>query len=233
MKRKTALITGASKGIGLAVAQRFAPELSDLHLAARGTEELQKAAEALARPGLKVHLHSVDLTKEEGVHALAQGVLSTTLKLDVLVNNAGLYLPGSLLGDSRSDLRYMIELNVLSHYDLINALDSSFASGGYIFEMSSVAAKKMFLGKPGYSISKHAQGAMIEALRHEMRPRGVRVTAVMPGPTWSHSWEGATFPEDRLLDAAHVAEAMFAAWQLPQEAVMEELVIRPFEGDIE
>jgi hypothetical protein len=55
----------------------------------------------------------------------------------------------------------------------------------------------------------------------------------MPGPTWSHSWEGATFPEDRLLDAAHVAESMFAAWQLPHEAVMEELVIRPFEGDIE
>ena len=233
MKQKTALITGASKGIGLAVAQRFAPELSDLHLAARGAEGLQEAAEALARPGLNVHLHPVDLTKEEGVHSLAQGVLSATPKLDVLVNNAGLYLPGSLLGDGRSNLRYMIELNLLSHYDLINALDPAFSSGAYIFEMSSVAAKKMFLGKPGYSISKHAQGAMIEALRHEMRPRGVRVTSVMPGPTWSHSWEGATFPKDRLLDAAHVAEAMFAAWQLPHEAVMEELVIRPFEGDIE
>ena len=233
MKQKTALITGASKGIGFAVAKRFAPELSDLHLAARGAEGLQEAAEALAQPGLNVHLHSVDLTKEEGVHALAQGVLSATPKLDVLVNNAGLYLPGSLLGDARSNLRYMIELNLLSHYDLINDLDSAFSSGGYIFEMSSVAAKKMFLGKPGYSISKHAQGALIEALRHEMRPRGVRVTSVMPGPTWSHSWEGATFPEDRLLDAAHVAEAMFAAWQLPHEAVMEELVIRPFEGDIE
>ena len=233
MKQKTALITGASKGIGLAVAQRFAAELSDVHLAARCAEGLQEAAATLARTGLNIHLHSVDLTKEEGVHALAQGVLSITPKLDVLVNNAGLYLPGSLLGNNRSDLRYMIELNVLSHYDLINALDSSFSNGGYIFEMSSVAAKKMFLGKPGYSISKQAQGAMIEALRHEMRPRGVRVTSVMPGPTWSHSWQGATFPEERLLDAAHVAEAMFAAWQLPQEAVMEELVIRPFEGDIE
>ena len=233
MKQKTALITGASKGIGFAVAKRFAPELSDLHLAARGAEGLQEAAEALARPGLNFHLHPVDLTKEEGVHSLAQAVLSTSPKLDVLVNNAGLYLPGSLLGDDRSNLRYMIELNVLSHYDLIHALDSAISSGGYIFEMSSVAAKKMFLGKPGYSISKHAQGAMIEALRHEMRPRGVRVTSVMPGPTWSHSWEGATFPEDRLLDAAHVAEAMFAAWQLPHEAVMEELVIRPFEGDIQ
>jgi NAD(P)-dependent dehydrogenase (short-subunit alcohol dehydrogenase family) len=233
MKQKTALITGASKGIGFAVAKRFAPELSDLHLAARGAEGLQEAAEALARPGLTVHLHPVDLAKEEGVHSLAQGVLSATPKLDVLVNNAGIYLPGSLLGDGRSNLRYMIEINLLSHIDLTNALDSAFSSGGYIFEMSSVAAKKMFLGKPGYSISKHAQGAMIEALRHEMRPRGVRVTSVMPGPTWSHSWEGATFPEDRLLDAAHVAESMFAAWQLPHEAVMEELVIRPFEGDIE
>ena len=153
MKQKTALITGASKGIGFAVAKKFAPELSDLHLAARGAEGLQEAAEALARPGLNVHLHPVDLTKEEGVHSLAQGVLSATPKLDVLVNNAGLYLPGSLLGDGRSNLRNMIELNLLSHYDLINDLDSAFSSGGYIFEMSSVAAKKMFLGKPGYSIS--------------------------------------------------------------------------------
>jgi hypothetical protein len=143
------------------------------------------------------------------------------------------FLPGTLVGEKSSDLRYMMNLNVLSHCDLINHLDGCFQRGGYIFEMSSVAAKKLFLGKPGYSISKHAQGAMIEALRHEMRPRGVRVTSVMPGPTWSNSWEGAEFPKERLLDAAHVADMMFAAWQLPQEAVLEELVIRPFDGDIE
>jgi short-subunit dehydrogenase len=74
---------------------------------------------------------------------------------------------------------------------------------------------------------------MIHALRHEMRPKGVRVTSVMPGPTWSHSWEGADFPKERLLDPQHVARLMLAAWQLPQEAVLEEIVIRPFDGDIE
>jgi NADP-dependent 3-hydroxy acid dehydrogenase YdfG len=55
----------------------------------------------------------------------------------------------------------------------------------------------------------------------------------MPGPTWSHSWEGADFPKERLLDPQHVARLMLAAWQLPQEAVLEEIVIRPFDGDIE
>ena len=89
----------------------------------------------------------------------------TTSTLDVLVNNAGVYLPGSLVGENRSDLRYMMNLNVLSHYDLINALEDCFPPGSYIFEMSSVAAKKLFLGKRGYSISKHAQGAMIDADR--------------------------------------------------------------------
>ena len=175
----------------------------------------------------------MDLTKEPEVEALAAAVKEATPKLDLLVNNAGVFLPGTLVGEKSSDLRYMMNLNVLSHCDLINHLDGCFQRGGYIFEMSSVAAKKLFLGKPGYSISKHAQGAMIEALRHEMRPRGVRVTSVMPGPTWSNSWEGAEFPKERLLDAAHVADMMFAAWQLPQEAVLEELVIRPFDGDIE
>jgi len=233
MKPTSALITGASKGIGFAVAKRFAPMLSVLHLVARGNDDLQKAAENLKRPGLSIHLHAVDLTSQEGVELLAKAVKDTTSTLDVLVNNAGVYLPGSLVGENRSDLRYMMNLNVLSHYDLINALEDCFLPGSYIFEMSSVAAKKLFLGKPGYSISKHAQGAMIEALRNEMRPRGVRVTSVMPGPTWSHSWEGAEFPKQRLLEACHVADLMFAAWQLPKEAVLEELVIRPFDGDIE
>jgi NADP-dependent 3-hydroxy acid dehydrogenase YdfG len=207
--------------------------LSELHLAARGKDGLELAAQLLQRPGLTIHLHTVDLTKEPGVEALAAAVKEATPKLDLLVNNAGVFLPGTLVGEKSSDLRYMMNLNVLSHCDLINHLDGCFQRGGYIFEMSSVAAKKLFLGKPGYSISKHAQGAMIEALRHEMRPRGVRVTSVMPGPTWSNSWEGAEFPKERLLDAAHVADMMFAAWQLPQEAVLEELVIRPFDGDIE
>ena len=78
-----------------------------------------------------------------------------------------------------------------------------------------------------------SQGALTEAFRHELRPLGIRVTNVMPGPTWSASWEGVEFPENRLLDAKHIAEAVWQAWQLPPEAVMEELVIRPFEGDID
>ena len=233
MKKITALITGASKGIGFAVATRFAPVLSELHLVARGKEGLETAREILARPGLKIHLHCHDLTTEQGVSSLAAAVKKTAAKLDLLVSNTGVYLPGTLVGENRSDLRHMMDLNVLSHCDLLNEFDDCFEHGSYIFEMASVAAKKLFMGKPGYSISKHAQGAMIEALRHEMRPRGVRVTSVMPGPTWSHSWDGAEFPKERLLDASHVAEMMFAAWQLPQEAVLEEIVIRPFEGDIE
>ena len=233
MKRVSALITGGSKGIGLAIARCFAPMLSDLHVVARGMDELEKVRDELKRPGLNIHLHAADLTLELETQILADAVKAATSQLDLLVSNAGVYLPGTLLGDTRSDLRYMMNLNVLSHYDLINALEDCFPPGSYIFEMSSVAAKKLFLGKPGYSISKHAQGAMIDALRNEMRPRGVRVTSVMPGPTWSHSWEGAEFPKQRLLEACHVADLMFAAWQLPKEAVLEELVIRPFDGDIE
>ena len=233
MKRVSALITGGSKGIGLAVARCFAPVLSDLHLVARGMDELEEVREELNRPGLNIHLHASDLTSELETQVLADAVKAATPELDLLVSNAGVYLPGTLLGDKRSDLRYMMELNVLSHYGLVNALSVCLVQGSYVFEMSSVAAKKMFLGKPGYSISKHAQEAMIHALRHEMRPKGVRVTSVMPGPTWSHSWEGADFPKERLLDPQHVARLMLAAWQLPQEAVLEEIVIRPFDGDIE
>jgi NADP-dependent 3-hydroxy acid dehydrogenase YdfG len=74
---------------------------------------------------------------------------------------------------------------------------------------------------------------MVDAFRNEFRPLGIRVTSVMPGPTWSASWEGVEFPEERLLKAKHIADVVWSAWSLPVEAVIEEIVIRPFEGDIE
>ena len=82
-------------------------------------------------------------------------------------------------------------------------------------------------------MTKSAQLAYAEGLRQELRPRGIRVTAVLPGPTWSASWEGVELPADRLLRAEDVAAVVLAAWNLPPNAVVEEVVIRPMEGDLD
>jgi len=232
-ERPTVLITGATKGIGRALVERFAAVAGELHLVARSDRDLEALKQALADEPCRVHTYPADLSDPDSVRALAKTLVGSIDTLDVLINNAGVYLPGSLLTEPANNLRYMMELNVLSHNELVRSLHGKMPRGSHLIHMASVASRKLFAGKPSYSISKHAQGVLTEAFRHELRPLGIRVTSVMPGPTWSASWDGVEFPEDRLLDARHIAEAVWHAWQLPPEAVMEEVVIRPFEGDIE
>lgn len=229
----TVLITGATKGIGRAIAERFAPECKVLHLVSRHASDLLELNDVLSRSGLEIHVHEVDLSVALQVQQLVTDVLQISPNIDVLINNAGVYLPGSLLDESSGNLDYMIRLNVLSHYELTKGLVSALKGKGHVFHMASVASRKMFVNKPSYSISKHAQLALTDAFRHELRPLGIRVTTVMPGPTWSASWENVDFPEERLLDPRHIADLMWHAWNLPQEVDLEELVIRPREGDID
>ena len=229
----TVLITGATKGIGRALVERFAPAAGEMHLVARNARDLEALKQDLASEACRVYTYPADLSDPVSVMSLAESLLDAIDSLDVLINNAGVYLPGSLLHEPANNLRYMMELNVLSHHELVRQLHVKMPRGSHLIHIASVASRKLFTGKPSYSISKHAQGVLTEALRHELRPLGIRVTSVMPGPTWSASWDGVEFPEDRLLDARHIANAVWQAWQLPPEAVMEELVIRPFEGDIE
>jgi len=231
--RPTILITGATKGIGRAIVERFSAAAGELHLVARNRRDLESLQKKLHSDVCRVHVYPADLSRPEDVTALVKSLRSNINELHLLINNAGVYLPGQLLSEPSGNLDYMIQLNVLSHYELVRGLYGKMSSGSHLIHMASVASRKLFTGKPSYSISKHAQGALTEAFRHELRPLGIRVTSIMPGPTWSASWEGVDFPENRLLDARHIAEAVWQAWQLPPEAVMEELVIRPFEGDID
>ena len=231
--RPAILITGATKGIGRALVERFAASAGELHLVARHASDLEELRTNLAAHDCAVHVYPADLSQPTEVRNLVGSLRSNLGALHVLINNAGIYLPGQLLSEPGGNLEYMMQLNVLSHYELVRGLYDKMPAGSHLIHMASVASRKLFTGKPSYSISKHAQGVMTEALRYELRPLGIRVTSVMPGPTWSASWEGVEFPEKRLLEARHIAEAVWQAWQLPPEAVMEEIVLRPFEGDID
>lgn len=227
------LITGATKGIGRAIVDRFSPSADVLHLVARSEQDLKALETELKRKGLTLHLHAADLSEETDVQRLVESVLSHGMALDVLVNNAGVYLPGQITTEPIHQLGYMMRLNVLSHYQLVRGLQPLLERGAHVFHMASVASRKMFADKPSYSVTKHAQLALVDALRSEFRTRGVKVTAVMPGPTWSASWEGVDLPEDRLLAASDVAEQVWRAWDTAPGSVVEEVVIRPLQGDLD
>jgi NAD(P)-dependent dehydrogenase (short-subunit alcohol dehydrogenase family) len=154
-------------------------------------------------------------------------------RVDAVVLNAGAYAPGPLLGSAPEQLDSLWDLNVASGHRVLRALADRIPRGGHVFVIASVASRKMFPDKMAYSVTKSAQLAYAEGLRQELRPRGIRVTAVLPGPTWSASWEGVELPADRLLRAEDVAAVVLAAWNLPPNAVVEEVVIRPMEGDLD
>lgn len=228
------IITGATKGIGRAIAERFAPHSAQLALVARSSSGLEATKSELkaAAPNCDVQLYPCDLSEKPQVKHLVEQLSAQSNNWQVLVNNAGLYLPGELLTEPDEALEQMMRLNLFAPYYLAKGLSPLLAGKRHIFNLASVASRRVYPGKSSYSITKFAMQALNDALRMELKEPGVRVTAVLPGPTWSATWEGADVPEDRLLQAAAVAEAVWNTYALPANAVVEELVVQPQLGDL-
>lgn len=231
------VITGATKGIGRATAEVFAREGFDLAVCARNEADLKSMQEDLQQKyHVKVIIKPTDVAKKAQVLAFAEYIKSEWSQVDVLVNNAGIYLPGDVHSEGEGTLEALIETNLYSAYHLTRALLPVMLpqEKGHIFNMCSVASLIALPGGGSYSISKFALLGFNKVLREEMKPKGIRVTAVLPGATWSHSWDAMKdqLPESRLMKAADVAEAVWGAYQLSDQAVIEELVMRPQLGDL-
>jgi short-subunit dehydrogenase len=228
------IITGATKGIGWAIAKHFAPHSAQLALVARSSSGLEtvKSELKILAPACSVHLYPCDLSEKQQAKRLVEQLSAQSNNWQVLVNNAGLYLPGELLSETDEALEQMMQVNLFAPYYLTKGLIPLLSGKSHIFNLASVASRRVYPGKSSYSVTKFAMQALNDALRMELMERGVRVTAVLPGPTWSATWEGADLPEDRLLQAAEVAEAVWNTYALPANAVVEELVIQPQLGDL-
>lgn len=234
--KKTAVITGATKGLGNAVAEIFAQNGFDLCVCARTESDLAAMQQHWKQefPEQALHIFPVDVSKKWEVTEFAKFVKQTWPRVDVLVNNAGLYLPGSILEEPDGMLETLLETNLYSAYHLTRALLPAMLPhrSGYVFNMCSIASFVAYPGASSYSISKFALLGLSRCLREELKPHGIKVTAVMPGVVWSDSWKGATLPHDRLMQASDVARAIWGCYTLSDAAVVEELVLRPQLGDL-
>lgn len=235
MLRK-AVITGATKGIGRAIAESLATEGYDIAVCSRHEEDLtEMKADFAARFGdVTLLTKVVDVSKKEEVWAFAQFIENEWHRVDVLVNNAGVFIPGSIHTEGDEDLEKMIETNLYSAYHLTRALLPLMMplKKGYIFNMCSTASTSAYTNGGSYSISKYALLGFSKNLRQEMKDKGIKVTAIMPGATWSDSWAGFEAPEERLMQARDIAEAVVAALRMSASAVVEEIVMRPQLGDL-
>lgn len=234
---KTILITGCTKGIGLALVEAFAAKSFQIIGCARNAEDIALLAQKLEKefPAQKIFLKSCDVADKNELKAFANEALTKFPQIDILVNNAGVFLPGSILEELDGVYETQINTNLSSAYFLSRALIPQMIKkgSGHVFNMCSTASIKAYPNGGSYCMSKFALYGMSKVLREELKPHGIKVTAVLPGPTYTNSWNGTDLPQERFMPAHDIAKMIVAASELSETSTVEEILIRPQLGDIE
>jgi short-subunit dehydrogenase len=230
------VITGATKGIGRAIAGKFAASAHTIVGCARNEVDLYNMMDELLtrHPECTVKVRQVDMSKPAEVKALGKWLIEEDLVPGVLVNNAGEFIPGSVHNEEEGALEKMIEVNLYSAYHLTRAVLPAMMERkqGHIFNMCSIASLKAYENGGAYSISKFAMLGFSKNLREEMKPHGIKVTAVCPGATMTASWAGSGIDPKRIMEVNDIAEMVYASSRLSPMAVVEDIIVRPQLGDL-
>ncbi|HTE30773.1 MAG TPA: SDR family oxidoreductase [Chryseolinea sp.] len=233
---KLIVVTGGSKGIGRAVIEKFIFNGFDVVTCSRHMDGLQQLETQLRTsfPQSKVFTLKADLSDKLQVHTFCEFVKGLNRSVDVLVNNAGYFIPGQIVKEPDDTLTKMIEANLYSAYYTTRGLIDLLKNGKsrYIFNMCSIASFMAYPNGGSYAISKFALLGFSKCLREELKAEGIRVSAVMPGATRTESWDGTSLPDERFISPQDVADAIFAAYSLSARSVVEEIIIRPQLGDL-
>ncbi len=230
LRGKIAVVTGASRGIGLAIAQALAEAGCSVAIGARfrylrQIREIQQKLGAFAQ--------SCDVRDERSVSAFFGAVSKRFGRVDVLVNNAGIGGPARNVAQlGADDWREVIETNLTGMFLATRAALPLMKRGSSIVNNLSVSAKGVFPGMSAYNASKHGAAGFTNTLREELREQGIRVIGLYPGATdtaiWDQFWP--TAPRRRMMPPETIARAVVFALSLPPEAAVEELVIAPTGG---
>ena len=233
---KLIVVTGGTKGIGRAIAERFSEAGFDVAVCARKADELEKLRTDFSKkhPSGKFYTLPADMADKKQVDAFAKFIRQIGQPVDVLINNAGYFIPGAITTEKDGALEDMMNANLFSAYHMTRGLiDQMIAhKTGHIFNMCSIASIKAYSNGGSYAITKFALLGFSKCLREELKPTGIRVTSILPGATRTASWDGVDLPEERFMSAEDVAETVYAAYSLSQRSVVEEILIRPQLGDI-
>src|SRR5260370_5592775 len=232
---KVAVITGGSRGIGFAIADALAASGCNLAITARHADTLKNAAKRLQSHKLAVLEKSCDVSDPKAVENFFSAVKKRFGKVDILINNAGMAHP---LADieklSWETWQQVIQANLSGLFLVTRAPFPLMGAGGTIVNNLSVAARQVFQGMSAYCASKFGALGFTEALREEVRGRGIRVVALIPGAVatdiWQQFWPEA--PRDRMVSPASVAKAVLHAISVSEGTVISELIIGPVAGTL-
>lgn len=232
------VITGASRGIGKAIAEEFASDKQghSIFICSRNKEQIELTGKELQGrfPRTNIYTHAVDLSVKDEVTEYCKKILNITNAIDIIINNAGVFLPGNVYNEPDGSLETQLKTNLFSAYYLTRALLPAMMEkkAGHIFNICSIAALKAYSNGGSYSISKFAMHGFSQNLREEMKSYGIKVTAVHPGAVLTESWSGFDNSAKRIMEATDIAKMIYAAAHLSFPACVEEIVIRPQLGDL-
>jgi NAD(P)-dependent dehydrogenase (short-subunit alcohol dehydrogenase family) len=232
---RLALITGANRGIGLAIARALAREGCNLIITGRDERALAKARTELEKLNIQVLAQSCDVRSPDSVDYLFALVRGLHKPVDILINNAGIGHPNRTVGE----LPYptwmeVIDTNLNGLFLMTQASLAVMKRGSTIVNNLSIAAERVFPGSAAYNASKHGALGFTNTLREELRPKGIRVIALMPGATdtaiWNTLWPKA--PRRKMMSAETVARTVVDALRLPGNATLEKIVVMPSSGTL-
>lgn len=231
------IITGGTKGIGRCLVLKFASKGFDIATCARNQSELDSLKKIVESnyPTIKIFLLKCDISKKDEIINFGKLAIIKLGTVDVLINNAGIFIQGSISKEEEDVFEKQINTNLASAYHLTRTILPGMIStqNGYIFNMCSTASITAYTNGGSYCISKFGLLGFSKVLREEMKEYNIRVSSVMPGATLTASWEGTELPSERFINPEDVANLIFNFYETPLSMNIEEILIRPFKGDID
>ncbi len=235
---KVAVVTGGSRGIGLAIASALLAEGCSVLITGRNQQMLEHVATKLGREASgsgRALAVECDIRDNEAVARMFATVAKEFGRLDILVNNAGISQSATPVQETGIELwRDIIDTNLTGTFLCSRAAVPLMQSGATILNIISVAARESFAGYAPYNASKAGALSLTRTLREELKSAGIRVTAVLPGATDTEIWQQVMpdAPRDKMIEAESVAKLVLEAVVLSSKANLTELVLDPMTGAI-
>ncbi len=229
--RELAVVTGASRGIGKAIALALADEEMDVIIFGRDVKELEKVQAEIKSKNVRCEYFSGDVGDEKFVHMSVKKIIDVYGKIDHLINNAGIGIMKKVVDSTLEDLKKQVNVNLFGAYNFTRAVLGKMIErrSGSIINIASLAGKNSFIGGSMYSATKHALLGFTRSLMLEVREYNIRVASICPGTVDTGFNPGSLAPRSKgeILRPEDVAEAVISVIKMPIRAMMSEIDLRP------
>ena len=233
---KNAFITAATKGIGRAIAIALAKEGINVAVCARGEKALADFKAELNRinPNIKIFTAATDVSVKAQILKFAADAEKELGAINIVVNNAGIYEPYSILDDGEDTFQKSINTNLAPAYELYRYFGKKMiaAGEGHFFNICSVASLNPVVAAGTYSVTKFALLGLTKVMRLELQAHNVKVTAIIPGSTLTSSWDGVQVDKNVMVMPEDIASSLVNIYKMSPGANVDEIVIKPVNGQV-